>query len=100
MVAWLASLDSAPSATHHCPPTLELTGRFRLLRGLANYEWPLSFRYSDKDALDEAARTGSNEVTVRGKVDLHPMQRHTGSGNRYSYQWIESLPLIVLAGLR
>ncbi len=39
-------------------------------------------------------------TTVKGTAYVRPVQQHTGTGNRYTRQWLESLPLIVLAGLR
>lgn len=40
------------------------------------------------------------ETTVQGTAYIAATQDHTGTGNRYTTDWLSSLPLIVLAGLR
>jgi len=56
------------------------------------------------DDLPRPPHTGptfeGDRATVEGLAYLRPVQKHTGTGNRYTRQWLESLPLIVLAGLR
>lgn len=88
-----------------CPCCLgcsfQRTGRYTLSTEVTHYEFPRDIQsYKHREVLEAAIDMGRDEVTITGKALVHASQRHTGSGNRYSRKWVQSLPLIVLAGLR